>query len=248
MRISFFQISNFALWHDANFPSRGNTASHFPWATPRDQRRTQRKKRIAPLGKKRSICKYTSFVIILYGSRTNIVSDEDDRSLLLVTVYRKHHIGKDQLVGTINDTIGGTLGKLKDGGTMPFCTSCSTDASSTIKVLEDTLHNDASDQSDLSGITIKFALSAERHGSADADERQATYAIAAATDAITSTPAVVGLLDSAVNAGTNIATELQALETTRVWAVLMERIELLNKIVTGIAEVFGARPLGVLTV
>ncbi|KAN0076754.1 hypothetical protein V8E55_010609 [Tylopilus felleus] len=145
--------------------------------------------------------------------------DEDDRSLLLVTVYRKHHIGKDQLVGTINDTIGGTLGKLKDG------------------VLEDTLHNDASDQSDLSGITIKFALSAERHGSADADERQATHAIAAATDAITSTPAVVGRLDSAVNAGTNIATELQALETTRVWAVLMERIELLNKIVTGIAEI-----------
>ena len=52
-----------------------------------------------------------------HGRQLNIISDVDDHSILLVKVYQKHHIGKDGLVGSITDTIGGVLEKLKDGGT-----------------------------------------------------------------------------------------------------------------------------------
>ena len=113
-----------------------------------------------------------------------------------------------------------------------------------MKVLEDQLRNNASDEPDLSGITIKFALVVEPRGDVDADNRQATHAVTAATEAVnplSSTPAAVGLLSSTVNTGTGIATAVQAVETTHVWAVLMERIELLDKIVSGIAEVLGAQ-------
>ena len=47
----------------------------------------------------------------------DIVSDADDRSDLLVNVYQKHSFKKDALVGRLTNTIGGVLGKLKDGGT-----------------------------------------------------------------------------------------------------------------------------------
>ena len=166
-------------------------------------------------------------------------------------VYQKHHIRSDKLVGTLNDTIGGALEKLKDGGTKAFYTSCATDVSSTMKVLEDQLRNNASDGPDLPGITIKFALAVEPRGDVDADDRQATHAVTAATEAVnplSSTPAAIGLLSSAVNTSTSIATDVQAVETTHVWAVLMERIELLDKIVSGIAEVLGAQFIDSLTV
>ncbi|KAN0081238.1 Quinonprotein alcohol dehydrogenase-like superfamily [Tylopilus felleus] len=148
--------------------------------------------------------------------------DGDHHSPLLVMVYQKHHIRSDKLVGTLNDTIGGALEKLRDG------------------VLEDQLRNNAAHEPDLPGITIKFALVVEPRGNVDADDRQATHAVTAATDGViplSTTPAAVGLLSSAVNTGTSIATDVQAVETTHVWAVLMERIELLDKIVSGIAEI-----------
>ena len=174
----------------------------------------------------------------------NIVSDVDDRSVLLVNVYQKHCAKKDSLVGRLTDTIGGVLGKLKDGGTKILCIICFTDASSAIKGLEDTLHTP--DGSDLSGITIKFALAAEPRGGVSADERQATDAVArTAVNLLGSTPAAVGLLSSAVDTGTNIATEAQTFETT--WCVLLQRMELFNKIVDGIAQVFGAQCLDPLT-
>ncbi|KAI9573464.1 hypothetical protein HD554DRAFT_2035274 [Boletus coccyginus] len=47
--------------------------------------------------------------------KLNIISDGNDRSVLLVKVYQKHRVGKDKLVGSLTDTVGGILGKLKDG-------------------------------------------------------------------------------------------------------------------------------------
>ena len=125
--------------------------------------------------------------------------------------------------------------------------TCSTDASSAITVLEDTLLV-GKNGSDLSGITIKFALAAESLGDANADERQATHAVTRATgvNPLSSTPAAVGLLSSAVDTGTNVVTELQTFETT--WGVLLRRMELFNKIVDGIAQVFDVQCLDSLMV
>ncbi|KAF8132077.1 hypothetical protein EV363DRAFT_1583662 [Boletus edulis] len=145
--------------------------------------------------------------------------DGDDRSVILVKVYQKHRIGKDKMVGSLIDTIGGALGKLKDG------------------VLECTLGKDTSDESD-SGMTLKFALSAESLGNSNADGRQVIDAVTVASEAINplnSTPAAAGLLSSAVDAGTNVATGTQTFETT--WGVLLQRMELFNKIVTGVAQI-----------
>lgn len=187
-------------------------------------------------------------VIVLYSMREklNIVSEGDDRSVLRVMVYRKHRVRRDRLVGSLTDTIGVALGKLKGGGTKVSCTVCFIDASSSIKVLEDQLRNDTSDQSDFSGIMIKFALAAEPRGHVNVEERQAIQAVTAASEAVNlldSTPAAIGLLSSAVGTGTRVATAIQALETTRVWHVLMQRIKLLDGIVTDITEVFGAQRL-----
>ena len=174
----------------------------------------------------------------------DIVSDADDRSVLLVNVYQKHHFKKDALVGRLTDTIGVVLGNLKDGGTQILCITRSTDASSAIKVLEDILFvGKNTDRPDLSGITIKFALAAEPRGNTNADERQATDAVTRVTgvNPLSSTPAAVGLLSSAVDTGTNVVTELQTFETT--WGVLLQRMELFNKIVDGFAQVFGVQCL-----
>jgi len=57
----------------------------------------------------------------LYSRELIIVSDGDDLSVFLVNVYQKHRIGKDKLVGSLTDTIGGVLVKLKNGGTKIFC-------------------------------------------------------------------------------------------------------------------------------
>ena len=178
---------------------------------------------------------------IPYARGLNIVSDADDRSVVLVNVYQRRRVKKDVLVGWFADTIGGVLGKLKNGGTTILCITWSTDASSVIKVLEDALHTP--DGPDLSAITIKFALAVEPRGNVNADERQATDAVTRVTavNPLSSTSAAVGLLSSAVDIGTNIVTEVQTFETT--WGVLLQRMELFNKIVDGVAQVFGAQYL-----
>ena len=71
-------------------------------------------------------------------------------------------------------------------------------------------------------------------------ERQATDAQRRAADtvsALSSTPASIGLLGSAVATGTNMATEVQTFKTT--WGVLIQRIELMDKLASGFAQVFG---------
>lgn len=87
-------------------------------------------------------------------------------------------------------------------------------------------------------------MAAGPHGPVNAGEHQAADAVTRATetvDAFSSTPAVVGLLSSAVDAGTNVATKVQTFETT--WGVLLKRMDLFNKIVADIAQVFGANRL-----
>lgn len=43
-------------------------------------------------------------------------SDGNDGSVLLAKVYQKPQIGQNKLVGLLADTIGGILGRLKNGG------------------------------------------------------------------------------------------------------------------------------------
>ncbi|KAI9569410.1 hypothetical protein HD554DRAFT_2328018, partial [Boletus coccyginus] len=45
----------------------------------------------------------------------NFYFDGDDGSVLIVKVYQKHRVGKDKLVGSLTDTVGGILAKLDDG-------------------------------------------------------------------------------------------------------------------------------------
>ena len=169
--------------------------------------------------------------------KTNVVSDGDDRSVLLVQVHQKHRFGKNELVGCFSDTIGGILGRLKDGGTITLEIACSADAIAMVEVLETTIGPDPSDEPDLSGNTIMFALTADPRTEVDSDERQAVGAITMATEMATTlrAPPVVGPLNSAVDAATNVAVELQTFETT--WGVLLRRVELFNKIVADVAQV-----------
>ena len=60
---------------------------------------------------------FVSTCPLFYARKLTIISDANDGSDLLVEVYRKHRAGKDTLVGSLADTIGGVLGKLTDGGT-----------------------------------------------------------------------------------------------------------------------------------
>ena len=118
----------------------------------------------------------------------------------------------------------------------------SIDAIFTIKVLEANLDKDTLDGTDLFGIAIKFALATEElRGDVNADERQAKYAVTKATETVNvlgSPPTVVDRLNSTIDNGNKVANEAQAFRTT--WSVLLKRIELSNKIVADIAEVFGA--------
>ena len=167
----------------------------------------------------------------------NVVSDGDDRSVLLVQIRQKHRVGKNELVGSFADTIGGILGRLKDGGTITLELARSADAIATVKVLEATIGPDPSDEPDLPGNTIMFALTADPRTEVDSDERQAVGAITMATEMATAlrAPAVVEPLNSAVDAATNVAVELQTFETT--WDVLLRRVELFNKIVADVTQV-----------
>ncbi|KAF8549975.1 WD40 repeat-like protein, partial [Imleria badia] len=114
--------------------------------------------------------------------------------------------------------------------------TCSADARAAIKVFEATLRKD--DGSDLSRMTIKFALAAQLRGDVNAEDRQATVALISATEAVnplSSTPAAVWVLGSVVDTSTNVTPAVQTLETT--WSILLQRIELFDKFVTGIAQI-----------
>ena len=105
-------------------------------------------------------------------------------------------------------------------------------------MFEENLGKDTSDGSDLSGMTIKFVLAADSCESASVAELQATDGVAPATEGIGAfgpMPQTVGFTTSAVNTTTNVATEVQTFANT--WNVLLERMELLSKIVADIAQV-----------
>ena len=125
-----------------------------------------------------------------------------------------------------------------------MCTTCSTDAISTIKALEATLGRGTPDKSDPSEFAIKLALAAEPCGDVNVNKLQATDAIIKATEAASvlgSAPTVVGLLSSGVDTSTNVTAKVQTFETTG--GVLLKRMELFNKIVADIAQVFSANYL-----
>ncbi|KAG9311660.1 hypothetical protein JVU11DRAFT_7895 [Chiua virens] len=146
--------------------------------------------------------------------------DGDDRSDFVITVYQKHRIRNDQLVGSLRDTIVGVLGQLKDG------------------VIKRTLGAIASSGSDLSGPTIKFALAVKLSERSNANELQARDALATAIKMVTplsSMPGAVDLVTSMVQSGPAVMTQLQSFETT--WDVLLKRLKLFDTIVTKIAEI-----------
>ena len=176
----------------------------------------------------------------LYTKELSFVSDADDRSVLLVQVYQKHHVGKNELVGSFSNTIGEVLGTMKDGGMKTLNMTSSTDAISPIKVLEATLGKNTPGGSDRSEFGIKFALAAKPLGDVDANKLQMIDATTMATQGVSlsgldSTPAVVDRLSEAVDTGNKVAKEAQAFDTT--WNVLLKRMELFNKIVADIAQV-----------
>ena len=105
-------------------------------------------------------------------------------------------------------------------------------------MFEENLGEDTSDGSDLSGMTIKFVLAADSGESASVAELQATDVVTQATErgnAFGPTPRTVGFTTSAADTTTNVVTEVQAFANT--WNVLLERMELLSKIVADIAQV-----------
>ena len=167
------------------------------------------------------------------------VSDLDDHSDFVVKVYWKHRFGKDKLVASLTDTIGGVLGKLKNGGTkLKFLATRCTDIVVMIKVLEENIGKDTSDGFDPSGMTIKFALADVSREGVNADDLQVADAVTKANEGVSAlgaTPPVVGLMNSAVDTATNVVTKVQTFENT--WGVLLQRMKLFNKIVAGIAQV-----------
>ena len=77
--------------------------------------------------------------VLRYTVELTLVSDGDDRTAFLATVYKKSHIPfkEDELVGSLTDTIGSISEKSKNGGTKIPCTtlSCLTDAISSDRSL-----------------------------------------------------------------------------------------------------------------
>ena len=66
-----------------------------------------------------SICEYIS---LLYTIEPTLVSDGDDRTTFLATVYKKYDIPvlfkpNEVIVGNLTDTIGGILARSNNGGT-----------------------------------------------------------------------------------------------------------------------------------
>ena len=117
---------------------------------------------------------------------------------------------------------------------------CSTDAITVIKVFEENLGGNTSDRSGLSGTTLKFTLTAESPERGNANELQAADAVAQAAEGVSAVDPVlrsVGLTSAAVDTTTNVVTEVQTFYNT--WSVLLERMELFNRIVADIAQVLG---------
>jgi hypothetical protein len=82
----------------------------------------------------------------------------------------------------------------------------------------------------VSGLTVDV--------NSDADKSQTIQAVTQATRAIValgSTPASVNILSSVVDAASKVVSGAEAFDNT--WGILLERIELFNKIVASIAEV-----------
>ena len=65
-----------------------------------------------------------------YTIELTLVSDGDDSTPFLATVYAKNDKKQDEAVGSITGTIGGILEKSNDGGTQILCVTiaCFTDA------------------------------------------------------------------------------------------------------------------------
>ena len=63
---------------------------------------------------------------LIYNIELTLVSDGDDRTAFLATVYKKNDIQvpfkeNEVVVGSLRDTIGGILAKSNDGGTKILC-------------------------------------------------------------------------------------------------------------------------------
>ncbi|KAG9313821.1 hypothetical protein JVU11DRAFT_4586 [Chiua virens] len=138
-------------------------------------------------------------------------------SPFVIKVYRKRLIQRKKLVGYFSNVISGVLGHLKDG------------------VFEQTLGKDASDASDLSGITIEFMFIADLPEAVDADQLQAVTWAAEAVASLTGTPAVVSPFSSGVDTTTKVVAEVQTLENT--WGVLLDRVKVFNDIASKIVQI-----------
>jgi hypothetical protein len=63
---------------------------------------------------------------LLYTIKLIVVSDGDDHTTFLATVYKKDDINipfkqSEVVVGSLTDTIGGVLAKCRNGGTKMLC-------------------------------------------------------------------------------------------------------------------------------
>ena len=103
----------------------------------------------------------------------NIVSNGDDHSVLLLHVHQKHCFGKKESIGYFSDTIGGMLGRLKDGGVMVLKLTHSTDMIAMVKVLKATISANPSNERDLLGSMAMFTLDTEPCMEVDSYEHQA---------------------------------------------------------------------------
>ena len=70
--------------------------------------------------------------VLLYNLELILVSDRDDRTSFLVSVYKKSHVPLEQgeVVGCLTNIIGGIFAKSNNDGTKILCVkmSCFTDA------------------------------------------------------------------------------------------------------------------------
>ena len=123
---------------------------------------------------------------------------------------------------------------------MKYSVECSTDAIAATPVFEENLGGNTSDRSGLSGMTLKFTLTAESPDRGNANELQAADAVVQATEGVNAVgpiPRPVNLMGPAVDAAGNVVPEVQTFDNT--WGVLLDRMELFNRIVTDIAQVLG---------
>ena len=127
---------------------------------------------------------------------------------------------------------------------MKYSVECSADAIAVITVFEEDLGGSTSGWSGLSGMTLKFTFTAESPERGNANELQAANAVAQATEGVNVVgpiPSPVDLMSLAVDTISNVVTDVQTFDNT--WGVLLDRMELFNKIVTDIAQVLDIRCL-----